>query len=242
MKIIAKHLPYSLLFRRETVALIVLMFFLFSCGNEKALLLPEISHSEISEIQDVSHAYLFYDVTQKDSVELNRKNLISTTNWLINVDKRLTLKQAIPHIKYLQDKKNNSSHKNKEAKNYFTCNDISRKNLGFIEFTDVIYNNESLDDYSGELSNVQDESNSTAIGFETNNKITIASKSLKTFITEITKDSLSFYLKKTDKINGMILLNFNEDLSFQNYIEYKSIIKNVNLKQSKVLDKEFIFN
>ena len=40
----------------------------------------------------------------------------------------------------------------------------------------------------------------------------------------------------------MILLNFNEDLSFQNYIEYKSIIKNVNLKQSKVLDKEFIFN
>ncbi|WP_339896183.1 hypothetical protein [uncultured Algibacter sp.] len=218
------------------------MFFLFSCGNEKALLLPEISHSEISEIQDVSHAYLFYDETQKDSVELNRKNLISTTNWLINVDKRLTLKQAIPHIKYLQDKKNNSSHKNKEAKNYFTCNDISRKNLGFIEFTDVIYNNESLDDYSGELSNVQDESNSTAIGFETNNKITIASKSLKTFITEITKDSLSFYLKKTDKINGMILLNFNEDLSFQNYIEYKSIIKNVNLKQSKVLDKEFIFN
>ena len=89
MKIIAKHLPYSLLIRRETVALIVLMFFLFSCGNEKALLLPEISHSEISEIQDVSHAYLFYDETQKDSVELNRKNLISTTNWLINVDKRL---------------------------------------------------------------------------------------------------------------------------------------------------------
>ena len=242
MKIIAKHLPYSLLFRRETVALIVLMFFLFSCGNKKVLQLPEIRHSEITDIKDVSHAYLFYDETQKDSVELNRKNLISTTNWLINVDKRLTLKQAIPHIKYLQDKKNNSSHKNKEAKNYFTCNDISRKNLGFIEFTDVIYNNESLDDYSGELSNVQDESNSTAIGFETNNKITIASKSLKTFITEITKDSLSFYLKKTDKINGMILLNFNEDLSFQNYIEYKSIIKNVNLKQSKVLDKEFIFN
>ncbi|MDA9343831.1 hypothetical protein N8258_03095, partial [Algibacter sp.] len=123
--------------------LLITMFFVFSCGNKKVLHLPEISHSEISEINDVSHAYLFYDETQKDSVELNRKNLISTTNWLINVDKRLTLKQAIPHLKFLQEKKKNSSHKNKEAKNYFSCNDTSRQNLGFIEFTDVVYFNDT---------------------------------------------------------------------------------------------------
>ena len=63
-----------------------------SCGKEKIVQLPEINHSKISKINDVSAAYLFYDVTQPDSVELNRNNLISTTNWLINVDKRLTLK------------------------------------------------------------------------------------------------------------------------------------------------------
>ena len=84
--------------------LLITVFFVFSCGNKKILYLPEINYCEISKIQDVSHAYLFYDEIQKDSVELNRKNLISTTNWLINVDKRLTLKQAIPHLKFLQEK------------------------------------------------------------------------------------------------------------------------------------------
>ena len=79
--------------------ILLISVFLFSCGNEKTLLLPEIEQSNITELQDVSAAYLFYDETKKDSVELNRKNLISTTNWLVNVDKRLTLKQAIPHIK-----------------------------------------------------------------------------------------------------------------------------------------------
>ncbi|MGB5420208.1 MAG: hypothetical protein WBN21_15385, partial [Algibacter sp.] len=88
--------------------LLIILTVLFSCGSDKVIQLPEISHSEITEILDVSPAYLFYDETQVDSIELNRKNLISTTNWLINVDKRLTLKQVIPHIKYLQDKKANS--------------------------------------------------------------------------------------------------------------------------------------
>ena len=193
--------------------LLITTIFIFSCGKEKVLLLPEIDHSEISEIKDVSHAYLFYDDTKIDNTELNRKNLISTTNWLINIDKRLTLKQAIPHIKYLQEKKANSSHKNENAKNYFTCNDISRKNLGFIEFTDVVYKNESLGNYSGIFSGFEDSNNSTAIAFQKNDEIIIASTILKNHITETTIDNLNHYLKKCDTLNGIILLNFNEELN-----------------------------
>ncbi len=226
----------------KNILFLIILSVLLSCGNEKVLQLPEINHSEITEILDVSHAYLFYDETKTDSVELNRKNLISTTNWLINVDKRLTLKQAIPHIKYLQEKKTNSSHKNKKAKNYFTCHDTSINNLGFVEFTNTSYIDESLDTYSGKISNFEDENNSTAIGFKNNNEITITSTTLKTRILETTKDSLSHYLKKCDTVNGIVLLNFNENLSFKDYIEYKSIIATINLKQTKVSNKEFIFN
>lgn len=118
---------------------LIIVFLCISCGNKKELQLPEIDSTQITEITDVSAAYLFYDETQADSVELNRKNLISTTNWLVNVDKRLTLKQAIPHIKFLQDKKKSSSHKNEKAKNYFTCHDLSKNNLGFLEFTEINY-------------------------------------------------------------------------------------------------------
>ena len=120
---------------------------ILSCTKDKVILLPEIKTATIIDIKDISPAYLFYNEALPDSVELNRKNLISTTSWLVNVDKRLTLEQAIPKIKYLQDKKRNAKiHKNEAAKNYFTCNDLSRKNLGFIEFTDVyyVYNNSEV--------------------------------------------------------------------------------------------------
>ncbi|MDX1700266.1 MAG: hypothetical protein R3250_06590, partial [Melioribacteraceae bacterium] len=91
--------------------LMLLMF--FSCGNEKIIQLPEINQPEINEVLDVSPAYIFYNETKPDSVELNRKNLISTTNWLVNVDKRLSLRQVIPPIRYIQNKKRNAQmHKN----------------------------------------------------------------------------------------------------------------------------------
>ena len=122
---------------------LLLFSLIVSCGEDKLVQLPEIKHADISKINDVSAAYLFYDESKADSVELNRKNLISTTNWLINVDKRLRLKQAVPKIIYLQEKKRNAEmHKNDNAKNYFTCNDTGIKNLGFIEFTDVVYHQE----------------------------------------------------------------------------------------------------
>ncbi len=38
-------------------------------------------------------------------------------------------------------------HKNEDAKNYFTCNDTSIKNLGFVEFTDVNYAKKDTSNY-----------------------------------------------------------------------------------------------
>ncbi len=84
---------------------ITVLFVFLSCGNENVIQLPEIQNAEITQILDVSPAYIFYDDTKQDSVELNRKNLIISTNWLVNVDKRLRLEQALPSILKLQEKK-----------------------------------------------------------------------------------------------------------------------------------------
>lgn len=75
--------------RRWLVLLIGLV--VLSCNNERVLQLPEVENAEITEVLDISPAYIFYDETQPDSTLFNRKNLIGTTNWLVNVDKRLTL-------------------------------------------------------------------------------------------------------------------------------------------------------
>jgi hypothetical protein len=221
---------------------IILLVFLYACGNEKIVQLAEITHSEITEIKDVSAAYLFYDETQPDSVELNRKNLISTTNWLVNVDKRLTLEQAIPQVIYLQDKKRNAEmHKNEDAKNYYTCNDTSIKNLGFIEFTDVFYHEEASVEYVSKITDLQ-KKQSVLIHFNSSEKIEIIGVSensvrilsnKKTFINDIMN------LQNDKAIN--IVLNFNKTLSFQDYITFKSLISELKSENITIDNNEFIY-
>lgn len=214
---------------------------LFSCGNERVLQLPEINHSNITEIDDISPAYLFYD-EEKDSIELNRKNLISTTNWLVNVDKRLSLKLAIPQIKFLQNKKESASHKKEGAKNYFTCNDTGRKNLGFIEFTETVYHDGPSGVYLSKQDNSQLAFKTISVRFNKTGDISIIQVDTSLVTTQTTKNNLLTDLKK-HKINDYtIYLNFNQDLSFQDYISYKSLLDNSDLKDSKISNHEFIFN
>lgn len=227
------------------ISLLLVSIVFISCGKDKIIQLPEINHSEISEINDVSAAYLFYDETQPDSLELNRKNLISTTNWLVNVDNRLTLKQAIPKIKFLQDKKRNAEmHKNENAKNYFTCNDLSRKNLGFIEFTDLIYHNEPFNSYVAKNSKL-DFSNKMKIDFISSEEIYIESPLFDISSVVSTKSNVLKHIKLlsaniSDSVE--IILCFKSNLSFQDYITFKSMLLTSDLKNVTISNQEFISN
>ncbi len=58
IKGLMKHIFFALMF---------LIF--FSCGNEKVIQLPEINQSDITEVLDVSPAYIFYDESKPDSLE-----------------------------------------------------------------------------------------------------------------------------------------------------------------------------
>lgn len=225
----------------KNISLLILLLFI-SCGKDKVVQLPEINHSTISEITDVSAAYLFYDESNPEGFELNRKNLISSTNWLVNVDKRLTLKQVIPQLIFLQNKKQNSGHKKEGTKNYFTCNDVSKKNLGFIEFTDIVYHEESSETYMANIPEFKYEKNIQPISFNLNDDISIINPNTETFITPTSKNELLNVLKKMDTIQSILYLNFNEQLSFQDYITYKSMLLESNFKYLTISNQEFIHN
>ena len=211
---------------------LLLVLYLTSCTSDKIVKLPEIKRASITEVHDVSAAYLFYDETQPDNIELNRKNLISTTNWLVNVDKRLKLGQAIPKIIFLQDKKRNASiHKNDAAKNYYSCNDTSIKNLGFIEFTNVYYHmDQKAEDF-------------------------IKQSSFDYILIDIPKDvdlnfvdSLLLDLKKfnnnSEELNSQIshvLLNFDHSINFQQYILVKSRLQELDNSKIQIDNNEFIY-
>lgn len=233
---------------------------LFSCNNERTLLLPEIENATVTEVLDVSPAYIFYDETEPDSTLLNRKNLISTTNWLVNVDKRLTLKQAIPKIIMMQEKKRNAKmHKNEDAKNYFTCNDTSIQNLGFLEFTDVYYSivnkgkidftvTETIDNFNQKkrdsLQNDNfrqgpDISQEVEIKFDTDEEIYFGHSKIKrkallsyiNFLSDNNEWTDFFHLK----------LYFNKNLNFQNYIKIKSELSKIKSSKIRIDTNEFIY-
>ncbi|MDG5492606.1 hypothetical protein [Psychroserpens sp. SPM9] len=232
----------------KSTYIFILALVLFSCGNERVLLLPEIENAAITEIHDVSHAYLFYDVTQTDSIELNRKNLISTTNWLINVDKRLSLAQAIPKIKLLQDKKRNAKmHKNEAAKNYYTCNDTSIQNLGFLEFTDLEYWEESSQSFMMKTSQLYFDRIFIHPEIHVDKKIHIMHFKNDTIPENkiINFSDFGNFLEteqnKNTKDSLIVYLNFQKDLNFQDYIKFKSTIKDLNISGVRIDNTEFIY-
>lgn len=226
-------------------SLILLIILCLSCGKEKTVQLPEINSSTIKDVKDVSPAYLFYNEDKKDSVELNRKNLITSTNWLVNIDKRLTLKQVIPSIQLLQEKKRNAKmHKNENAKNYFSCNDTLSKNLGFIDFTDVVYHNDihrSIVENETIYNNtpLTETTHLLSVLFEANDSISI--NSAHTTKSEFI-EKLKFMDSIQNKIMGIVYLKFNENLSFQEYITYKSLLSQIKLKHATISSDEYIFN
>ncbi|MEZ4802247.1 MAG: hypothetical protein R2797_05700 [Gelidibacter sp.] len=217
----------------------------FSCGKEKSIQLPEVSHSNIHEIMDTSPAYIFYNENEKDSVELNRKNLIISTNWLVNVDKRLTLRQVIPSIKILQEKKRDAKmHKNEAAKNYYSCNDTSIKNLGFIDFTDIVYHNGidgNIVESQGIYETLASETTNHILSILFKDKDSISINSSPTSKSEFI-NRLKYMDSIQDQIMGIVYLKFNENLTFQEYITYKSMLSQLKLKHATISNDVYIFD
>ncbi|WP_242087425.1 hypothetical protein [Aestuariivivens sediminis] len=215
---------------------------ILSCNNKTIIQLAEIDHSKITQIREVSAVYLFYDETQIDSVRLNRKNSISTTNWLVNVDKRLTLKQVIPHIKFLQDKKQHAGHHNPNAKNYFTCHDTSRNNLGFLEFTNTKFEDEVSDQV---FLNEAERSHVIHIRVGSLSQIQITcffdTLAFKWSTIENLKNDMTSLWPQDNKYTK-IILSFDNKMSFQDYVTIKSVLSNIEMENVVISNTEYILN
>lgn len=224
--------------------LILLCCILFACGNEKVVQLPEVENTTIHEVIDISPIYIFYDETQADSTLFNRNNMISTTNWLVNVDKRLTLKQVLPHLNYLQNKRKKAGmHKNEAAKNYFTCNDKSINNLGFLEFTDTDFY--SITDLETAYDSTAKKIPSASIYLSKNKDVTVfyiygnQKEKIKTFNYEAFFKKENF-IWNDERINYYSLI-LDHSLTFQSYITFKSKINLNKPKHVSIYKREFIY-
>lgn len=219
--------------------LIILIITIFSC-EKRLVQLPETDFSAITEPSDISPIYMFY-VEEDGSCEFNRNNMIGTTNWLVNIDKRLNLEQILPHLQYLQEKRGKKSmHKNESARNYFSCSNPEIQNLAFIDFTGVTYSDMAITEFISSRSQ-PDSLPQCYINFKELDEITIG----KNFILKKT-DSANLLddlreQTETDSLPDRIYLNFNAGLSFQDYITIKSELLKTDSSRVLISDTEFIY-
>ena len=126
------------------IYILLFSLFLLSCAK-KEIKIPTLAVKGIQEIHNHSQVWMFFEVKNNDTVaNVNRKNTISTTHLVYNIDKRFTLKNIMPSIKNLQDKHANSIHSKEGMFNYFSYSDTISKKLSFLKFDGIIYNTDSL--------------------------------------------------------------------------------------------------
>lgn len=211
---------------------LILVFLFLSCGNKEAILLPKSNVTIVSNVVDHSPIYIFFRTKGKDTLaEVNRKNSIISTNWILNIDKRLPLRLVIPEVMKLQEKKRNAvAHKNELAENYYSYADSIGKNLAFLPFTKVYYKME------------KPKSGGFLIYFKKGNDIVLVNKN------QLKKDEVLDYVhsriinnyKKDPNFQPQIRLFFDKNRSFQEYIQNKILIQKLYSYNDEV-PKEFIY-
>lgn len=202
------------------------LLFCFSCGNKEDILLPKADRTIVKEVVDLSPIYIFFKVNGKDTLaEVNRKNSIITTNWILNIDKRLPLRLVIPEVMKLQQKKREEKeHVNLKAENYYSYADSIGENLAFLPFTKVYYK-------------INKPTFGVIVFFDINNTISVNSVIVK-------REELQNYLDNldSDKPNKFIFC-FDKNLQYGIYIQNKIFIQSLKFPRPdlSLTSEEFIY-
>ena len=204
-----------------------LFLVLFSCGKKEDILLPKAGVTIVNDVVDHSPIYLFFRSKDNDTlVEVNRKNSIITTNWILNIDKRLPLKLVIPEVMKLQEKKRKEkAHKNDKAENYYSYADSIGKNMAFIPFTTVYYKMEKPIAKNPVVCFYKD-------------KIMVNDSIVKR------EDLQNYFDAMLIENDAPFVLCFDKNSSYESYIQDKVFIKSIKLNNKAIRfdgNQEYIF-
>ena len=198
---------------------LIFLFLLFSCGNKEDILLPKSNVTIVSNVKDYSPIYIFFRTKGKDTLAaVNRNNSIISTNWSLNIDKRLPLRLVIPEVMKLQEKKRSEvAHKNELAENYYSYADSLGKNMAFLPFTKVYYKMEK-----------------PMFSF-----VVFFSKKNEIFFDGFSggREELKHFLNSSNFKDKMIRFGFDEDMSYGTYIHNEIFIQSLKIENKE----EFVY-
>ncbi len=180
---------------------------LFAC-NKKELHLPQVAVSGIPMVQNFSELWVFYDA-ETGKAEINKNNLIGTTHWLINIDKRLPMEEVVPVFDLVREKRaKKTPHSQEGMADFITYSDLKDKKVGLFDIVNV----EFIKTTKGDLSKwIENDSCDYILEFDKK---------------EFWMDHKAFpidnwQMSLLDSLpEGQIQLHFSADLTFQEYLSY----------------------
>lgn len=198
----------------KQIACLFIAFLLFSCNEKKEILLPKSDVTVIKEVSDLSKVDFFFSVANNDTLAgVNKNTVITTTNWVFNIDKRLPLKVVIPEVIKLQEKKlKRKSDEDLPKDNFYTYADSVGKNLAFIPFTKTIYREEKP-------------TSGIIVFFKKNNQVFVNDSLIK-------REELKQYINNTNRPLDDVRFCFDRNSSFGTYIQNKLFIRTLDAKMT----------
>jgi biopolymer transport protein ExbD len=202
--------------------------------NKKNVQLPLIEVDGIEEIQNHSSIWIFYEASKEDTLAvLNKNNKLLNTNWVFNIDKRLTMGKIIPILEEMQENRNKDSmHKLKGMLNYFSYANVDSENISLVKFDSITFISEArkIGKYSYE------NSEKSIIELDITNGTYLINQE------RIDPDRLEYRLNNITSrdtlMNPKIMLHYPENLTYQNYLSVKALLSKLKLEVDK---NEYIY-
>lgn len=221
---------------------LLLLCTLFISCDKKEVQLPRIGMEGIHQVQNHSEIWMFYNESNAESpFELNKNNTISTTHWLYNIDKRIPLQYIIPQLTSLKYKHASGMHSKEGMLNYLSFSDTLSNKLSYTSFDGIIYKTDSLQSkfYIKEHpADYRDFNNLNITINPTNNWINDAKMEEGELPTTL-PDFIQF---SAEDRKTMLHLNFNQELSYQQYMSYKAYFTSISSLGIQINPIEFVFD
>lgn len=220
--------------------LLVTLIFLGSC-QKKELKIPTTDIKGIQEITNFSEIWMFMEIKKNDTlVNLKENNVIGSTHWIFNIDKNLPLKKVIPNLQKFQEKRlKKSLHATEGFNNYLSYSDTISKILSFVDITKTHFHYSGIQSEKNILTNNDNYKNFN------NYHLRFGIKDYYINENKIKKseffETLIVFISVNKTVQSTVLhLEFNQELSYQEYIHIKTHL--LDLQQGLfIIDKNEYF-
>ena len=203
--------------------------------SDKEVLLPVVAEGGIPETQNHSSIWIFYDPSgQGSKAVLNKNNKLINTNWIFNIDRRLTMKDVIPLLQAMQsDRNKDSMHKKEGMINFFSYADSKNERISLVNFPVI---NFVPAEEIGEFDAMPDSGSKFS---ETDSKYCL----IRVFIHEdyLRVNGKTFDMEEVGKIHSstgpceeekteVFRLIYDEELTFQSYLKTRVLLAAAQVK------------